>query len=328
MHRRAVASLLLASAVAATGGALPAGAQTFPTKQITMVVPFTAGGPTDTLGRILAERMSKVLGQTVIVENTTGAAGTIGVTRVARAAPDGYTIGIGHWSTHVVNPAIYTLTYDILEDFEPLAQIATNPQLVVARKDFPATDLKGLIEYARANPDKTTAGTAGVGAASHISGLYFEQKTGAKLRFIPYRGGGPALQDLVAGQIDMMFDQAANSIPQIQAGKIKVFAVTARERLKALPDVPTVDEAGLPGLYISVWHGLWAPKGTPKDVAAKLTAAIVESLADPHVRERFAALGQEIPPPAQQTPQSLRAHHAAEIKLWWPLIKAAGIKIE
>jgi tripartite-type tricarboxylate transporter receptor subunit TctC len=328
MLRRVVASVLLASAVAAGGALSPAGAQTFPTKQITMVVPFTAGGPTDTLGRILAERMSKALGQTVIVENTTGAAGTIGVTRVARAAPDGYTIGIGHWSTHVVNPAIYPLTYDIFEDFEPLAQIATNPQLVVARKDFPATDLKGLIEYAKANSDKTTAGTAGVGAASHIGGLYFEQKTGAKLRFIPYRGGGPALQDLVAGQIDIMFDQAANSIPQIQAGKIKVYAVTAKERLKAMPDVPTVDEAGLPGLYIAVWHGLWAPKGTPKDVAAKLTAAIMEALTDPHVRERFAALGQEIPPPAQQTPQALRAHHAAEIKLWWPLIKAAGIKIE
>ena len=324
MRRRFVTGLMLGAALASGRAA----AQTFPSKQITLVVPFTAGGPTDTLARILAERMSRTLGQTVIVDNTTGAAGTIGVTRVVRAAPDGYTIGIGHWSTHVVNPAIYPLPFDILEDLEPLASIATNPQLLVSRKDLPAADLKGLIEWAKANSEKVTAGTAGVGSASHIGGLYFEQKTGARLRFIPYRGAGPALQDLVAGQIDIMFDQAANSIPQVQAGKIKAFAVTAKERLKAMPDVPTVDEAGLPGLYIAVWHGLWAPKGTPKEATARLTSAILEALADPQVREKFAALGQEIPAPAQQTPQALRALHAAEIKLWWPLIKSAGIKIE
>ena len=324
MRRRYITGLMLGAGLASGRAA----AQTFPSKQITLVVPFTAGGPTDTLARILAERMSRTLGQTVIVDNTTGAAGTIGVARVVRAAPDGYTIGIGHWSTHVVNPAIYPLTFNILDDLEPLAYIATNPQLLVSRKDLPAADLKGLIEWVKANSDKVTAGTAGVGAASHIGGLYFEQKTGAKLRFIPYRGGGPALQDVVAGQIDIMFDQAANSIPQVQAGKIKAFAVTAKERLKAMPDIPTVDEAGLPGLYIAVWHGLWAPKGTPKDVTARLTSAIMEALADPQVREKFAALGQEIPEPAQQTPQALRALHEAEIKLWWPLIKSAGIKIE
>lgn len=324
MRRRTITGLMLGAGIASGRAA----AQTFPAKQITLVVPFTAGGPTDTLARILAERMSRTLGQTVIVENTTGAAGTIGVTRVARAAPDGYTIGIGHWSTHVVNPAIYPLPFNILDDLEPLASIATNPQLLVSRKDLPATDLKGLIAWAKANADKVTAGTAGVGSASHIGGLYFEQKTGAKLRFIPYRGAGPALQDLMAGQIDIMFDQAANSIPQVQTGKIKAFAVTAKERLKAMPDIPTVDEAGLPGLYIAVWHAIWAPKGTPKEVSAKLTAAILEALADPQVREKFAALGQEIPAPAQQTPQALRALHEAEIKLWWPLIKSAGIKIE
>ena len=324
MRRRYVTGLMLGAALASGRAA----AQTFPSKQITLVVPFTAGGPTDTLARILAERMSRTLGQTVIVDNTTGAAGTIGVARVVRAAPDGYTLCIGHWSTHVVNPAIYPLPFDILEDLEPLASIATNPQLLVSRKDLPATDLKSLIEWAKANSDKVTAGTAGVGSASHIGGLYFEQKTGARLRFIPYRGAGPALQDLVAGQIDIMFDQAANSIPPVQAGKIKAFAVTAKERLKAMPDIPTVDEAGLPGLYIAVWHGLWAPKGTPKEVTARLTAAILEALADPQVREKFAALGQEIPEPAQQTPQALHALHAAEIKLWWPLIKSAGIKIE
>jgi len=324
MRRRYITGLMLGAGLASGR----AGAQTFPSKQITLVVPFTAGGPTDTLGRILAERMGRTLGQTVIVDNTTGAAGTLGVARVVRAAPDGYTIGIGHWSTHVVNPAIYPLPFNIVDDLEPLASIATNPQLLVSRKDLPVTDLKGLIEWAKANSDKVTAGTAGVGAASHIGGLYFEQKTGVKLRFIPYRGGGPALADVVAGQIDIMFDQAANSIPQIQAGKIKAFAVTAKERLKAMPDIPTVDEAGLPGLYIAVWHGLWAPKGTPKDVAARLTAAIMEALTDPQVREKFAALGQEIPEPAQQTPQALRALHESEIKLWWPLIKSAGIKIE
>jgi tripartite-type tricarboxylate transporter receptor subunit TctC len=324
MRRRYITGLMLGAGLASGR----AGAQTFPSKQITLVVPFAAGGPTDTLARILAERMGRTLGQTVIVDNTTGAAGTIGVARVVRAAPDGYTIGIGHWSTHVVNPAIYPLTFNILDDLEPLAYIATNPQLLVSRKDLPAADLKGLVEWAKANSDKVTAGTAGVGAASHIGGLYFEQKTVAKLRFIPYRGGGPALQDVVAGQIDIMFDQAANSIPQVQAGKIKAFAVTAKERLKAMPDIPTVDEAGLPGLYIAVWHGLWAPKGTPKDVTARLTSAIMEALADPQVREKFAALGQEIPEPAQQTPQALRALHEAEIKLWWPLIKSAGIKIE
>ena len=328
MRRRIIASLMLAAGLA---GGLAIGsvqAQTFPTKQITLVVPFTAGGPTDTLARILAERMSRILGQTVIVDNTTGAAGTVGVGRVVNAAPDGYTIGIGHWSTHVVNPAIYPLKFDILADLEPLADIATNPQLLVARKDIPATDLKSLVEWVKANGDKVTAGTAGVGAASHIAGLYFEQKAGVKLRFIPYRGAGPALQDLMAGQIDIMFDQAANSIPQVQAGKIKAFAVTAKQRLKAMPDIPTVDEAGLPGLYIEVWHGLWAPKGTPKEVTAKLSAAILEALTDPQVREKFAALGQDIPPPAQQTAEALRAHHKAEIELWWPLIKAAGIKIE
>ena len=264
----------------------------------------------------------------MIVENNTGAAGTIGVARVARAAPDGYTIGIGHWSTHVVNPAIYPGMSNILDDFEPPAFIATNPQLVVSRKDFPATDLKGLIEWTKANADKVTAGTAGVGSPPHISGLYFEQKTGARLRFIPYRGAGPALQDLMAGQIDIMFDQVANSIPQVRAGKIKAFAVTAKERLKVMPDIPTVDEAGLPGLYIAVWHGLWAPKGMPAGATARLSAAAIEALADPKVRERFISLGQEIPEPAEQTPQALRAHHEAEIKLWWPLIKTAGIKIE
>jgi tripartite-type tricarboxylate transporter receptor subunit TctC len=323
MLRRRVTLLAIVALMA------PAAARAqFPTKPLTIVVPFSAGGPTDTLARIMADRMGRTLGQTVVVDNTTGAAGTVGVGRVARAAPDGYTIGIGHWSTHVVNAAVYKLTYDVLADFEPVAMFATNPQILVAKKAVAASDLKALVAWVKANPDKVTVGTAGVGAASHVSGVYFEQKIGAKVQFVPYRGAAPAMQDLVAGQIDIMFDQAANSIPQIRGDKIKAYAVTAKTRLAAAPEIPTVDEAGLPGLYISVWHGLWVPKGTPRDVVARLNAAVVEAVADPAVREKFAGLGQEIPPAAQQTPEALHAHHKAEIELWWPLIKSAGIKVE
>ncbi|TWT10023.1 tripartite tricarboxylate transporter substrate-binding protein [Reyranella sp. CPCC 100927] len=303
-------------------------AQPYPSKPITIVVPFSAGGPTDTLARIMADRMSRTLGQTVLVDNTTGAAGTVGVGRVARAPADGYTIGIGHWSTHVVNGAVYKLNYDLLNDFAPVALFASNPQLLVAKKAVAAKDLKELVSWIKDNPDKVTVGTAGVGAASHVSGVYFAQKISGKVQFIPYRGAAPAMQDLVAGQIDIMFDQAANSLPQVRADKIKAYAVTAKTRLAAAPEIPTVDEAGLPGLYISVWHGLWLPKGTPNDIVAKLNAAVVEALADSTVREKFATLGQEIPPPAQQTPEALFAYHKAEIDLWWPLIKAAGIKVE
>lgn len=320
--------LLCVLAAIAVFTATGATAQPYPSKPITIVVPFAAGGPTDTLARIMADRMSRTLGQTVVVDNTTGAAGTIGVGRVARAAPDGYTIGIGHWSTHVVNGAVYQLNYDLLNDFEPVALFASNPQLVVAKKAVAAKDLKELVAWVKANPDKVTYGTAGVGSASHVSGVYFEQRIGSKVRFIPYRGTAPALQDLVAGQIDIMFDQAANSLPQVRADKITAYAVTAKTRLAAAPDIPTVDEAGLPGLYISVWHALWLPKGTAKEIITKLNAAVVEAVADPAVREKFAALGQEIPAPAQLTPEALYAHHKAEIELWWPLIKAAGIKVE
>ncbi len=315
-----VAALALASA--------GAGAQSYPTKPITLVVPFSAGGPTDTLARILADRMGRTLGQTVVVDNTTGAAGSVGVGRVARAAPDGYTLGIGHWSTHVVNGAVYKLPYDLLADFEPVALVASNPQLLVGKKAVAAKDLKELVAWVKDNPDKVTVGTAGVGAASHVSGVYFEQKIGGRVQFVPYRGAAPAMQDLIAGQIDIMFDQAANSIPQVRADKIKAYAVTARKRLAAAPEIPTVDEAGLPGLYISVWHGLWLPKGVSKDIVARLNAAVVDAVSDPTVREKFAALGQEIPPPAQLTPEALHAYHKAEIDLWWPLIKSAGIKVE
>ncbi len=303
-------------------------AQTYPARAVTMVVPFSAGGPTDTIARIMAERMGKALGQTVVVENTTGAAGSIGVGRVARAAPDGYTLSIGHWSTHVVNGAVYQLSYDVLKDFEPVAMIASNPQLIISKNAVPAKDLNELVAWVKANQDKVSVGTAGVGSASHVGGIYFQDIIGAKLLFVPYRGAAPAMQDLMAGQIDLMLDQAANSLSWVRGGKIRAYAVTAKTRLPAAPEIPTVDEAGLRGLYIAIWHAIWVPKGTPKDVVAKLNAAIVEALADPAVRQRLGDLGQEIPSRDQQTPEALAAYHKAEIEKWWPLIKAAGIKAE
>jgi tripartite-type tricarboxylate transporter receptor subunit TctC len=324
MHKLRCAILL----IAALGGAAAADAQTYPSRPITMVVPYSAGGPTDTIARIMAERMRGPLGQIIVVENVTGAAGTIGVGKVARAAADGYTISIGHWGTHVVNPAIYALQYDALKDFEPVAMIATNPQLIVAKKAVPAQDLQGFIAWLKANAATATQGTAGHGSASHISGVYFQNITGARFQFVPYRGAGPAMQDLVAGQVDLMIDQAANSLPQVRAGTIRAYAVTDKVRLAAAPDIPTVDEAGVPGLHIAIWHALWMPKGTPTDVIAKLNAAVVETLADAGVRQRLAQLGQEIPPREQQTPQVLFAYHQAEIEKWWPIIKAANIKGE
>ena len=321
--------LLTAIAVAATCLIVaPANAQTYPSRSITLVVPFAAGGPTDTISRIFAARLGTSLGQTVVVENTTGAAGTIGTGKVVRAASDGYTVLIGHWSTHVVNGAIYPLTYDLLNDFAPISLIASNPQLLVAKKAIPAKDLKELIAWVKANQDKVSAGTAGAGAASHVSGVYFQSVTGTKFTFVPYRGTGPALQDVVAGNLDLMFDQAASALPQVRNGNVRAFAVTSKTRLTSAPDIPTVDEAGMPGFYIAVWHALWLPKGTPNDIVMRLNAAVRETLADPAVRQRLVELGQDIPPVDQQTPAALYAYHKAEIEKWWPIIKAAGIKPE
>jgi tripartite-type tricarboxylate transporter receptor subunit TctC len=303
-------------------------AQVYPSRPITMIVPLAAGGPTDTIARIVADGMRTSLGQPVIIENVTGAAGSIGVGRVARAVPDGYTISIGQWGTHVVNGAIYPLQYDLLKDFEPISLIASNPWLVVAKKAMPANDLKGLITWLKANPNKASAGTAGVGSPAHVFGVFFQHATETRFQFVPYRGNAPALQDLVAGQIDMMIDNPTNSLPQIRAGSIKVYAVTAASRLAAAPDIPTVDEAGLSGFYISHWHALWVPAGTPKNVVGKLNAAVVEALAQPAVHSRLADLGQEIFPRELQTPEALGALQKAEIEKWWPIIKAANIKGE
>jgi tripartite-type tricarboxylate transporter receptor subunit TctC len=320
--------MLLSLLVLSCAAIAEAHAQPYPARPVIMVVPFSAGGPTDTIARIMAERMRGPLGQTVIVENITGAAGSIGVGRVARSAPDGYTLSIGHWSTHVVNGAIYALPYDVLNDFEPISLVANNPQLLISKLGVPATNARELIAWAKVNQDKVSVGTAGAGAASHVSGVYFQNTLGARFQFIPYRGAAPALQDVIAGQVDIMFDQAANSLPQVRNGKIRAYAVTAAKRLVSAPDIPTVDEAGLPNFYISVWHGLWAPKGTPKEVIARLTAAVRESLADPIVQKRLIELGQDIPSLDQQTPEALYAHHKAEIEKWWPIIKAANIKGE
>ena len=303
-------------------------AQSYPSRPITIIVPFAAGGPTDVMARALGERMRSTLGQALLIENVTGAGGSIGVGRAVQAAPDGYTISMGNTGTHVATGAIYPLKYDLLGDLEPLALLATNPMVVVAKAGMAAQNLRELIDWLRANPNRAAAGTAGVGSGSHIAAVYFETATGTKFNFVPYRGTGPALQDLVAGQIDIIVDQASNSMAQIQAGRIKAYAVAANKRLPAASNVPTVDEAGLPGFHVSVWTALWVPKGTPRDVIAKLNAAVVDALADPTVRQRFADAGLEIPPREQQTPEALAAHHKAEIEKWWPIIKAANIKAE
>ena len=321
MTRRALCCALALVACSAAG-------QGYPTRPVTLVNPFAAGGPVDAVARIMSAPMSQALGQPVLVDYTVGSAGTIGVGRVARAAPDGYTLSIGHWATHVINAAIYPLQYDVLKDLEPVGMICANPLLIVARDSFPAKNLSELIAWLKANPDKASVGTAGVGSGSHMGGVYFQSATGTKVQYIPYKGTGPAMQDLLAGRIDFMVDQASNSLPQVRAGKIKAFAVSAKSRLSAAPEIPTVDEAGLPGLYVSVWFGIWAPKGTPRDVVAKLNAAMVSALADPAVRQRLSDLGQEITPRDQQTPEALAAFHKAEAEKWWPLVKAAGIKPE
>jgi tripartite-type tricarboxylate transporter receptor subunit TctC len=305
-----------------------AAAQNYPTRQITMIVPFPAGGATDTLARFLAEKMRAVLGQTVIIENIAGAAGSIGVGRAVRSAADGYTLSIGTSTTHMLTGGLYALQFDLLKDIEPVILIGSEPLLIVGKKSLPADDLKGLIAWLKANPDKASVGIAGVGAAGHLTGISLQKLTGTKFQFVPYRGNGPAMQDLLAEQIDFMIEPSSNFKSLLGAGSVKPYAITGRTRLPSSPDIPTADEAGLPGFFASLWYGLWVPKDTPKDVVAKLNASMVQVLADPPVRKRFDELGIGITPLVQQSPEALRAYQKAEAERWWPIIKAANIKME
>ena len=315
-------------ALALLAGVASAAAQTYPNKPITIIVPFAAGGPSDALARIMGDRMKTTLGQNFLVENVTGAAGSIGVGRAVRAAPDGYTISFGHLGTHVCNGAIYPLQYDMLTDLAPVVMLPSNPMVVVSSNKVPAKSLKELIAWLKTNAAKATAGTAGAGSGSHIAGVYFERLTGLKLQYVPYRGTGPALNDLVGGQIDIIVDQASNSMQQIRSGNIRAYAVSDAKRLAAAPEIPTAEEAGLPGFHMTLWNGLWVPKGTPRDVIARINAAAVEAMADPAVQKRLGDLGLEVPPRDMQTPEALAAWHKAEVDKWHPIIRKAGIKPE
>jgi tripartite-type tricarboxylate transporter receptor subunit TctC len=311
-----------------TIGIANAEAETYPSKPITFMVPFAAGGPTDTIARILSDRLRGSFGQTVIIENVTGAGGTIGTGRAARASPDGYTAVVGNWGSFVVTGAMYSLQFDHLKDFEPVSLLPTEPFMINSRASFPAEDLKELIAWLKANPDKATAGTSGIGGPSHIAGIVFQQMSGTRFQLVPYRGAGPAAQDLLAGQLDLMMSGPSMALPAARAGRVRIYAVAAPARTAVAPEIPSVDEAGLPGFHLSVWHGLWVPKGTPREIVAKLNAAVGDALADPVARERFANLGMDIPPREHQTPEALGIFHKAEIEKWWPIIKAAGIKAE
>ena len=319
--------LVLAAVLTAMfGGIHHVSAQTYPSRPVTLIVPYPAGGPTDVIARIMAEGMRASLGQPVVIDNIGGASGSIGIGRAARAAPDGYTINIGSLPTHVLNGAVYSLKYDLVNDFEPVGMLPTQPMLVVTKKTLPVNSLQEFVAWLKANPDKATQGTSGVGAVSHIVGVLFQRETGTRFRAIPYRGS--SMNDLVSGQLDLMIDLASSSLPQVRAGNIKAHAVTSKTRLAVAPEIPTVDEAGLPGFHVSHWHALFVPKDTPNEIVVKLNAATADALANPTVRQRMIDLGQEIPPAEQMTPQAMAAFHKAEIAKWWPVVKAANIKVD
>jgi tripartite-type tricarboxylate transporter receptor subunit TctC len=317
--------VLLAS-IAVLAGASVVSAEEFPSRPVTMLVPFAAGGPTDTIARVIADRMGKSLGQAVVIENLTGAGGTIAAGRVARAAADGYTLDLATWSTHVVTPVIYKLQYDVFRDFDPVVWLTRTPLMLVSRKDIPANNLKELVAWLKAKPDPVLLGSAG--GTDQVAGYLLQQQTGATMQVVPYRGLAPAMQDIIAGRIDILFDQPSDAVPQIKSGTIKGYAVTAENHASVAPDIPTVDEAGLPGLHLTPWHSLWVPKGTPKDIVTKLNAAAMDTLADPAVRQRLGDIGQEIVPRDRQTPEALAAYYKSETDKWWPIIKAAGIKAD
>ena len=321
--RKIVVALLAILAFATT-----ASAQNFPSRPITIIVPFSAGGPSDVMARILAERMKVTLGEAILVENVTGAAGSIGVGRAVRSPPDGYTVSFGHLGTHVANGAIYKLGYDLVSDLEPVVLLPSNTMIVVSKNAVPAKSLGELLAWLKARPEPAAAGTAGAGSGSHIAGLYFESVTGIKLQYVPYRGTGPAMNDLVAGQIDMIVDQLSNSINQVRAGTIRGYAVSDTKRAESAADIPTADEAGLPGFHMTLWSGLWVPKGTPPDIVTRLNAAAVEALNDPGVRKQLENLGLQMTPKDQLTPQALGNWQKAEIAKWWPMIKAANVKVD
>jgi tripartite-type tricarboxylate transporter receptor subunit TctC len=301
----------------------------FPSRPITIVVPFAAGGPTDAIARLLAQQLKASLGQTVVVENIGGGGGTIAVSRVIRAASDGHTLGIGHWGTHVVAGAVYPVPYDVLTDLKPVALISHNPQMIVSNLAVPAKDLGGLIAWIKANPAGVAQGTTGAGSAPHVAGALLQNMIGVRYRFVPYRGGAPAIQDLIAGHINLMIANSALSFPQYRAGKVRAYAVTSPTRMASAPDIPSVDEAGLPGFHTSLWHAVWAPAGTPDGVIRKINGAIVAALADVAVRRQLEQnLGQDIPPRASQTPEALAALQKSEIDKWWPIVRAASMKGE
>jgi tripartite-type tricarboxylate transporter receptor subunit TctC len=317
--------LIVAIVLASLAGVSCVQAQSYPSRPITIIVPFPPGGSTDVVARIMAERMRPLLGQPVVIENVGGAGGSIAVGRVARAAPDGYTIDIGQWDTHV-GSIIYRLTYDLQKDFEPIGLMSINPQLMVGKKALPADDLRGLVAWTKANPGKATF--VNQTAAAHVIGILFQQLTGTQVQLIPYRGAGPAMQDLISGQVDILVAQAAAVLPQVRAGTMKAIANLSPRRSQAVPDIPTPDESGVAGLYASGWFGFFAPKGTPKDVVATLNGAMMQVLSDLAVRARFTELGLDVASREQQTPEGLAAFHRAEVEKWWPIIKAAGIKPE
>lgn len=326
-HRRNILHLAAGAAVLPLASHI-ARAQAYPSRPITILVGYAAGGPTDTRVRIIAQYMKASLGQSVVVENLTGASGSIATARAARAAPDGYTLIGGDWGTHVINGAIYRLPYDLLGDFEPIALLSSTPLLIVTKKTMPATQLKELIAWLDVNRNKASFGTSGPGSPSHVGGLFLQKTTGVPMQFVPYRGGVLVLQDLIADQIDLTAGAASTLLGAVRDGKIKAYAVTSKARWAAAPEILTVDEAGLPELYVSLWGGLWAPKGTPKVIIDKLNAAVVDALSEPTARQRLIDLGEEIPAREQQTPEALRSFHKAEIEKWWPIIKEANIKPE